>query len=197
VSAPESVPMPYATSGINLASCAADVVEIAAFHGRAPELENIAGARGLELPVLGRVGRAKDQLALCVRPARWLLLAPPAHSGETAALWQAACARAGAAIDLSSGLAAWHLAGPQVREVLSRACRLDLDPQVFPPGSAAATVMVQVAVILAVLPSGLLLLTPTSTARHLREWLASTAKPFGLVSGADVTVAVLCGDEAT
>jgi sarcosine oxidase subunit gamma len=97
---------------------------------------------------------------------------------------------------LSSGLAAMHLAGPQVRDVLARACRLDLDPQVFPPGSAAATVMAQVAVILAVLPSGLLLLTPTSTARHLREWLASTAKPFGLVSGADVTVAVLSGDES-
>jgi heterotetrameric sarcosine oxidase gamma subunit len=188
VSAPES--------GIRLASCAADMVEIAALHGRAPELENIAGARGLELPVLGRVGGTRDQLALCVRPARWLLLAPPAHSGATAALWQAACARVGAAIDLSSGLAAMHLAGPQVREVLSRACRLDLDPQVFPPGSAAATVMAQVAVILAVLPSGLLLLTPTSTARHLREWLASTAKPFGLVSGRDVTVAALSGDDS-
>ena len=184
-------------SGIRLASCAADIIEIAALHGRAPELENIAGARGLELPVLGRVGRATDQLALCVRPARWLLLAPPAHSGATAELWQAACARVGAAIDLSSGLAAWHLGGPQVRDVLARACRLDLDPQVFPPGSAAATVMAQVAVILAVLPSGLLLLTPTSTARHLREWLASTARPFGLTPRADVTVAVLSGDETT
>jgi sarcosine oxidase subunit gamma len=191
VSAPESV-----SAGVRLASCVADIVEVAAFHGRAPELENIAGARGLDLPVLGRVGAATDQLALCVRPARWLLIAPPAHPGATAALWQAACARLGAAVDLSSGLAAMHLAGPQVRDVLARACRLDLDPQVFPAGSAAATIMAQVAVILAVLPSGLLLLTPTSTARHLREWLASTARPFGLVSEADVTVAVLSGDES-
>ncbi len=188
--------MPRATPGIRLASCAADIVEIAALHGGAPELQGLAADQGLALPALGRVAVALDRLALCVRPARWLLLAPPAHLGATAALWQAACARVGAAIDLSSGLAAMHLAGPQVREVLSRACRLDLDPQVLPPGSVAATVMAQVAVILAVLPSGLLLLTPTSTARHLREWLASTAKPFGLVSGADVTVAVLSGDES-
>jgi hypothetical protein len=55
--------------------------------------------------------------------------------------------------------------------------------------------MAQVAVILAVLPSGLLLLTPATTARHLREWLASTAKPFGLVPRADVTVAAVCGDK--
>ena len=197
MSAPESESMPRATPGIRLASCAADIVEIAALHGRAPELENIAGARGLDLPVLGRVAVASGQLALGVRPARWLLLAPPAHSGATAARWQAACGRAGAAVDLSSGLAVWRLAGPQVRDALARACRLDLDPQVFPAGSAAATVMAQVAVILAVLPSGLLLLTPTSTARHLREWLSSTAKPFGLVSEADVTVGGLSGDQAT
>lgn len=181
--------------GIRLASCAADIVEIAALHGRARELESIARGRGLDLPAPGRVAVASDQLALCVRPARWLLLAPPASPGATAALWQAACARVGAAVDLSSGLAAWHLAGPRVREVLSRACRLDLDPDVFPAGSAAATIMAQVAVILAVLPSGLLLLTPTTTARHWREWLASTAKPFGLVPRADVTVAVVSGDE--
>src|SRR5205814_359129 len=146
---------------------------------------------------VGLVAVASGQLALGVRPARWLLLARPAHSGATAARWQAACGRAGAAVDLSSGLAAWRLAGPQVRDALARACRLDLDPQVFPAGSAAATVMAQVGVILAVLPSGLLLLTPTSTARHLRAWLASTAKPFGLVSEADVTVGVLSGDRAT
>jgi sarcosine oxidase subunit gamma len=181
--------------GVRLASCAGDVVEIAAFHGRARELESIAAGRGPDLPALGRLALASDQVALCVRPERWLLIGPPTFPGATAALWQAACARVGAAVDLSSGLAAWHLAGPQVREVLSRACRLDLDPEIFPAGSAAATIMAQVAVILAVLPSGLLLLTPATTARHLREWLASTAKPFGLVPRADVTVAVVSGDE--
>jgi heterotetrameric sarcosine oxidase gamma subunit len=180
---------------VRLASCAADVVEIAALHGRARELESIAGGRGLALPALGRLALASDQLALCVRPECWLLLGPPALPGATAALWQAACAHVGAAVDLSSGLTALHLSGPQVRELLSRGCRLDLDPEVFPAGSAAATIMAQVAVILAVLPSGLVLLTPASTARHLREWLASTAKPFGLVLRADVTVGGLSGDE--
>ena len=181
-------------SGIRLASCAADIVEIAAFHGRAPELESFAVGRGIRLPALAGVAAASDQLALCVRPARWLLLSPPASPGATAALWQGACARLGAAADLSSGLAALHLSGPRVRELLSRGCRLDLDPQVFPAGRAAATIIVQVSVILAVLASGLLLLTPSSTARHLREWLSFTARPFGLVPGADVTVAALSGD---
>jgi heterotetrameric sarcosine oxidase gamma subunit len=189
VSGPES-----ASAGVRLASCAADVVEIAALHGRAREIGSIARGRGLDLPALGRLALGSDQLALCVRPERWLLLGPPAFPGATAALWQAACARVGAAVDLSSGLTALHLSGPQVRELLSRGCRLDLDPDVFPAGSAAATIMAQVAVILAALPSGLLLLTPATTARHLREWLISTAKPFGLALRADVTVAALSGD---
>src|SRR2546429_5063122 len=85
--------MPRATPGIRLASCAADIVEIAALHGRAPELENIAGARGLDLPVLGRVAVASGQLSLGVRPARWLLLAPPPHPGRTPAPRQAPCGR--------------------------------------------------------------------------------------------------------
>ena len=181
--------------GVRLASCVADIVEIAALHAGAHEIESIAGARGLDLPAPGRVAVASDQVALCVRPARWLLLAPAASPGATAAIWQAACSRVGAAVDLSSGLTALHLSGPQVRELLSRGCRLDLDPEVFPAGSAAATIMAQVAVILAVLPSGLVLLTPATTARHLREWLISTAKPFGLVLRADVTVGGLSGEQ--
>ncbi|HEY0766386.1 MAG TPA: sarcosine oxidase subunit gamma family protein [Steroidobacteraceae bacterium] len=189
--------MPHNASGIQLGFCAADIVEIAALHGRARELENIARGRGPNLPAFGRVADASGKLALCVRPERWLLLSPPASPGVTAALWQSACAGVGVAVDLSSGLAALHLAGPQVCEVLARACRLDLDPQVFPAGSAAATIMVQVSVVLAALPSGLLLLTPSSTARHFREWLAATAKPFGLTPRSDVTVAVLSGDEAS
>src|SRR2546423_7426742 len=99
--------MPGETPGIRLASCAADIVEIAAFHARAPELENIAGARGLDLPALGRVAVASGQLALGVRPARWLLLAPPAPAGATAARWQGPRGRVGAAVDLSSGLPVW------------------------------------------------------------------------------------------
>src|SRR2546430_7422391 len=103
VSAPESESMPRATPGIRLASCAADIVEIAALHGRAPELENIAGARGLDLPVLGRVAVASGQLALGVRPARWLRRPPPAHSVATAAPRPAARGRARAPVDPSSG----------------------------------------------------------------------------------------------
>jgi heterotetrameric sarcosine oxidase gamma subunit len=129
-----------------------------------------------------------------VRPERWLLLSAPATAGAAAAQWQAACAASGAAVDLSSGLAGFFLSGSATREALARGCRLDLDPQLFPPGRAAATIMAQVCATLVALPAGMLLLTPACTARHFHEWLASAAQPFGLKRQADLTLSDICGD---
>jgi sarcosine oxidase gamma subunit len=78
--------------------------------------------------------------------------------------------------------------------MLARGCRLDLEPTLFPPGRAAATIIAQVPVTLAALASGMLLLTPATTGRHLRHWLAATARPFGLMPVTSVSVATLTGD---
>jgi len=176
---PVSVPERVSAPELRLAVCAADIVELAALRGRAGEIGDIANEHGRQLPALGRVALGADHLTLCVRPQRWLLLAAPASPGATAAHWQAACAGVGAAIDLSGAMQALYLTGSDTRELLVRSCRLDLSADAFPPASAAATLMVQVSVILAALPSGVLLLTPASTARHLCEWLAATARSFG------------------
>lgn len=183
--------------GIALASCPADIIELGAFRERSPDLERLAAGRGLTLPGPGGVVVRPGRLALSVRPGRWLLLAPPAAPGESAELWQEASRGHGAVIDLSSALVEFLLSGPAVPEVLARACRLDLDPNAFPAGRAAATIMVQVPVILARLTAGMLLLTPATTAQHLREWLVETSQPFGLVLGPDATVSHLCAESST
>jgi len=191
VSAREALGAASEAPGVELAACAVEIVELAAFRARASELSGISRGLGLELAAPGRVAAGSGQLSLCVQPGRWLLLLPPDSPGAQAALWQRACAGVAAVVDHSSGLVALHLAGAELREVLSRGCRLDLDPAFFPPGRAAATLMAQVAVILARLPAGIVLLTPASTARHVREWLTATGRPFGLTAGPDVTVAEL------
>jgi heterotetrameric sarcosine oxidase gamma subunit len=177
-----------------LDGCAMEIVELAALRAGARDLRAIAISLGAALPPPGRAAISAGQLALCVRPERWLLLGPPAPAGATAGIWQAACEGCGAAIERSSALVALQLAGPAAREVLARSCRLDLDLDAFPPGSAAATIMAQVSVILAALPSGLLLLTPSSTARHFREWLRCAAQPFGLAPPSELSFAALTGD---
>jgi heterotetrameric sarcosine oxidase gamma subunit len=158
-----------------------DIVEIAAFRGRARELELAAAGRGLNLPGFGRVVTTAGWMTLCVRPERWLVLQARAAPGARAALWQAACASAGTAVDLSSALTMVHLSGARARELLARSCRVDLQEDNWPGGRVVATVMAQVSVAIATVPTGLLLLTPATTARHFREWLAASAKLFGLL----------------
>lgn len=117
----------------------------------------------------------------------------PAGAGDPASSWQVACQGVAAVVDLSSALHGFRLSGAAVRDVLARGCRLDLDPNVFPDGAAAATIMAQVPVTLTRRGSTILLLTPSTTARHLREWLVSTARPFGL-SQSDIPLEVLGGE---
>jgi sarcosine oxidase subunit gamma len=167
-------------------ACIADVVEIAAHR---------ASPRDQQFPALGRAVIANDQLRLSVRPGRWLLLSEPAEPGASAARWESVCSDFAAAIDRSSGLDAVWVQGAAAREMLTRGCRLDLDPTVMPNGSTAATLIAQVAVTVVVLPTGLLLLTPSTTARHFREWLISTARPFGFEPGPDVQLTDLLRSE--
>ena len=194
MSAADARPGFDATAGVTLAAAAADMTELAALRDREQVLKALAARRGIGLPPLGRIVAARDTLVLSVRPGRWLLLTPPGAPGATAAQWQEACAGTAAVIDLSSALVMLQVAGPNAREALLRGCRLDLDPEVFPAGHAAATAMAQVAALLAALPSGMLILTPASTGRHFREWLAAAARPFGLAPRGDVTVAALSGE---
>ena len=184
-------------AGIRLITLSADVVQIAHLRGGARELAALAAARGWPLPGRGGVTAAARGVALGVQPGRWLLLSAPGSSTEAAGGWEAALRGCGVAVDLSSALRALYLTGPAVREVLARGCRLDLAPEVFRPGSAAATIVAQVPVILAALAAGILLLTPSTTARHFHEWLGSTASPYGLGPQSDASVALVSADALT
>ena len=171
-----------------------DIVEIAALRDRAADVEALAARRGWPLPVLGWCRAAPDQISLSVRPGRWLLLSPPAAPGDSAIKWKQECAGLAAVVDLSSGLAALWLEGASWREALARGCRLDLHPREFPAGRAAATVIAQVVTILVALSSGVLLLTPSTTARHFSEWFAHAAAPFGFGERPAVSLARLSED---
>jgi sarcosine oxidase subunit gamma len=176
---------------LTLARCRADILEIAACGAPEAELVQRARAAGSVLPPLGAAARCGAGLALAVRPRRWLLLLPPAAAGAGCADWRQRCAGAATVVELSAGLAAFFLSGPTAREVLRRGCRLDLQGAAFAPGSAAATSMAQVAVTLAALPAGLLLVTPSSTARYFEEWLEGAARSVSMTRADDVTVAAM------
>jgi heterotetrameric sarcosine oxidase gamma subunit len=176
-------------AGVELQTARAAIVELGAHRGGTAGLAAIAAERGLVLPALGHAAIAGERLALAVRPGRWLVLEAADGQPIPCAQWEAACAGNGTAVDLSAGLAVLRLCGPEARAVLARSCRLDLDPKHFPAGRAAATIIAQVATVIVAIPRGLLLLTPSTTARHFREWLLATGRPFGIGSPRDVNLA--------
>jgi heterotetrameric sarcosine oxidase gamma subunit len=192
VSAPETGAAGAAGRDVTLAVWPADIVELSTYViGSADARRRVAG---LDLPAVGRCVATAEQLALSIRPGRWLLMCPRLAAGVAAERWVRACAGQGAVVELSSALTILLLGGTRSREVLSRGCRLDLAPEVFQVGSAAATIMAQVSVLLAAVPAGLLLLTPASTAQHVGEWLAASAAPFGLALRPKVSLPELCGE---
>jgi len=196
VSAPELSSDAGRLAGVRPYGCPLDVIELSAYEGRGAELGRIAAAHGAPLPPFGRSTAARARLSLSVRPERWLLLSAPGAPAAAAHTWPSLCSGQAAVVELSSALSAFLLAGVAARTVLTRGCRLDLDPEVFRPGHAAATIMAQVSVTLAALPAGVLLLTPASTARHFREWLAAAAAPFAPAPYTEMSFAELCGDES-
>ena len=194
MSVPDSSSMAGAAVGVTCAALPADLIELAALRDRTQVLRALGARRGLSFPEFGRITIARETVVLCTRPERWLLLTTPAPPGTALAHWREACAGCAAPVELSSAFITLYLAGPEVREVLARGCRLDLHPDAFTPGRVAASHMAQVPVTLAALPAGWLLLTPSTTARHFREWLASTARPFGLAARTGATVASVSGE---
>jgi heterotetrameric sarcosine oxidase gamma subunit len=181
-------------TGVRISACAADMIELAAYRGQAAALGASAAERAMPLPALGHVARTPSGVVLAVRPDRWLLLAAPADPGSLARSWQQACLGCAAVIEHSAALSALYATGDAIREVLKRGCRLDLDPNRFPAGTAASTIVAQVPLTLAALADGMLLLSPSSTGRHFREWLAAAARPFGLAAPANASVALLSGE---
>jgi sarcosine oxidase subunit gamma len=198
VSVPDTAGVvPGAPAGLTVAAFAADIIELAALRDRTQVLRALGARRGLNFPEFGRIVVVRGTVLLCTRPERWLVLTTPGPPGAALSHWREACAGCAAPVELSSAFTALYLAGPAVREVLARGCRLDLNGDAFANGGAASTHMAQVAVTLAALPAGWLLLTPSTTARHFREWLSVTAGPFGLASRSGVTVATLSGEIPT
>ena len=183
-----------APGGVVLARCEPDIIELGSYVIQAAQARRRVA--GVDLPPFGQLAVSGERLVLSVRPGRWLILSERAAPGAAMAVWQRACAGQAAVVELSAGLAALVLAGPRAREVLSRGCRLDLEGEALAVGRAAATIMAQVAVTLAVLPAGWLLLTPASTAQHLYEWLTSGARHFGLAPRPLIGFRDVCGEQA-
>lgn len=153
------------------------LLQVAPWRGETAPLAAALQTAGWQLPALGEAWFGPQRMSIAVRPQRWLLLdfGSTAHHGAADGRLRDTLApvigEAGALVELSAARRAWSWPGEDARGKLAAGCRLDLHPQSFPVGRAAATLIAQVNVILVARADDWLLLAPSSTAVHFSEWL--------------------------
>lgn len=117
-----------------------------------PSAAALEGALGLPLPVsVGQVtGDADGPHIIWLSPDEFLAVDPSRRQqpGESAAAEAALEGLPGQAVDLSANRTIIELSGARAREVLEKGCRADLHPRAFPVGTAIATQLGLVALIL-------------------------------------------------
>ena len=136
---------------------------------------------GLDLPWEVGDTAAGELRALSTGPSDWLLVAPGPLSAPARRAIEADSARQGLALaDLSSGLSALEVSGPAARDVLAKACGLDLGPKQFPGGRCARTRLAKLAVVIESHEGvdGFDVYVACSQSSWLHEWLTDSVLEF-------------------
>jgi sarcosine oxidase subunit gamma len=152
------------------------MVQVAALGDEAA----VQSALGAEAPLRGAASGGAT--LLWIGPGRWLAVADGSADGVLAARLAEQLGEAAAVTELGHARTVLRLSGARVPDLLSKECGVDLDPQIFPPGSCAPTLLGHVGVLLHAVddaPSFDLYL-PRSYALSVWEWLLEAAAEYGL-----------------
>lgn len=160
----------------------------------------VAAAAGTPLPDgHGRVAGSPDGTAvLWLGPDEFLLVGPEGtgpdelgaedtelgragtdDAGTAAELVRALGTEPGQAVDLSANRTTLELSGPSARAVLEKGCPIDLHPRVFGPGTAVATTLGPVQVLLWQTAEQVYRILPrASFADYTAHWLLDAMAEF-------------------
>jgi len=153
-----------------------------------PQASRIAEALAVSLPQrCGDVGQTEQHAVLWLGPDEWLVVSWAAAGKLHEQLNTALGSDHGAVVDVSANRTTLELAGPAARDVLDAGCTLDLHPRAFGPGTAVATQVGPVPVILWQTNDAptYRLLPRSSFADYLTRWLLDAMR-----SGPDTSTLV-------
>jgi sarcosine oxidase, subunit gamma len=131
---------------------------------------------GCAMPEANQTRRHDSATILWLGPDQWLWV------GEQAPAWPEAVA----ALDVSDARAVLGLTGPKARDLLARACPLDLHPSAFAPGRCAQTTLARTTMLLHLLAdepdrgASFDLYVARSFADYAWSWLERAGAPFGV-----------------
>jgi sarcosine oxidase subunit gamma len=115
---------------------------VACRKGQADALKAaVAGAYGVELPVSLRVAQGPKVGFVGTGPGQWLAVSEGLAAEALARDLSAKLQGLASISDQSGGRTVLRVSGPRSRDVLAKGLPIDLDPRVFPLGSAATSVI--------------------------------------------------------
>jgi sarcosine oxidase, subunit gamma len=104
---------------------------------------------GADLPATcGQVSSAGPHRVLWLGPDEWLVVSDTGPDVLVAELRGALAGEPGSVVDVSANRTVLELTGPAARETLEKGCPVDLHPRSFRPGTAVATTLGPVPVLL-------------------------------------------------
>jgi sarcosine oxidase subunit gamma len=114
-----------------------------------PAFARLGERLGAELPkTCGRVTSSGRHGVLWLGPDEWLVVSDTEAATLVAELRNALAGDRGAVVDVSANRTTLELTGPAAREALEKGCPADLHPRSFGPGTAVATTLGLVPVLL-------------------------------------------------
>ena len=129
-----------------------------------------------------RFSSAGERHVVWLGPDEFLIICEADKDAELASTLESTLNTQHCAVtNITDALAAFHLKGAAVRQVLAKGCAIDLHPSSFASGDAAQTLLSHAAVtMLAVADNELIVICRTSFAPYLHDWLLDAALEYGV-----------------
>ena len=129
-----------------------------------------------------RFSSAGERHVVWLGPDEFLIICEEGKDAELAGTLESILNTQHCAVtNITDALAAFHLKGTAVRQVLAKGCAIDLHPGSFTSGDAAQTLLSHAAVtMLAVAENELIVICRTSFAPYLHDWLLDAALEYGV-----------------
>ncbi|MER6969502.1 sarcosine oxidase subunit gamma family protein [Nocardioides sp. NPDC000445] len=154
-----------------------------------PDRERLAKILGAELPArCGEVATGHDVVVLWLSPDEFLVISQSVAGSTLVSYLRAGVTGGGAAVvDLSANRTTFRLEGPSAQAVLEKGCPLDLHPRAFTPGTAVASTIGRVPVILWKVDTDSYRILPrASYADYLGRWLIDAMAEFKVISTSSI-----------
>ena len=145
--------------------------------------KNIKSITGCTFPpAANKFTTAGERHAVWLGPDEFMIICEAGKDEELASAIHASFeSRHMAVTNITDALAAFHLKGDAVRQVLAKGCSLDLDYKSFPSGDVAQTLLSHAAVtIMALADHEFIVICRSSFASYLHDWLCDAALEYGV-----------------